>query len=380
MLIQLIKENKIAVVASVILLAISIVLEWYGRYCGFNLTDDSLQYLSAAKSFRDGRIFLSPDGSYYSYWPPLFPIIISWWDDAFTALSIINLLCKVLISILLFWLSITFLTRNLYRIVFLIVSMLSVYLTLISVFVWSELLFLTLLLLNTYFTINLRKKNYFYYLLITGFLLCLQRNAGLFCMSGVCVWLILDKENGFLKNLFKSTLVFIISTSGLWAWNIYNTFFLPADFNFYKHSFFQDLFYNVMLIVKTYATMIAPVQNSIIAALVFGSMLILIAYVSKNYWDRKTLLLISITLVYTAGYSAMVKLDVYEMDRYFSVITPIIFLVLIFSIEKLSQRISPKWQLTLIILMVCWLTYPISRTLKNVRFWHERSCLTESSR
>lgn len=380
MLIKLVKENKIAAVVCVSVLMLSIILEWYGRYCGFILTNDSLQYLSAAKSFSESGIFLSPDGSYYSYWPPLFPIILSWWDDPFLTLSFINLLSKVCIAIVLFWLSITFFERTFYRILFLTASMLSVYITLISVFVWTELFFLALLLMNAYFALNYHKKRFFYWLLVTGFLLCIQRNAGLFWVVGVCLWMVFDEKSTFSKNMLRALLFFIVSTSGLWAWNFYNTFFLPANFNFYKHSFFQDWTYNVMLIAETHVNMIIPVHNIITIFLVSGFVIAFVVYMLKSNKERKFLFFISTWIIYTAGYSVMAKLDVYEMDRYFSVITPMFFLLLIFCAEKLLKGFSSKLQLACMVVMVCWLVYPITRTLKNVQFWHERSCLTESVR
>jgi hypothetical protein len=378
--IKLVKENKITAVAGAIVLLLSIALEWYGRYCGFILTNDSLQYLSAAQSFGASGRFLSPDGSYYSYWPPLFPIILSWWDDVYLALSFINVVSKFCIAFVLLWMSITFFEKTFYRIIFLVASMLSVYITLISVFVWTELFFLALLLLNTYFALNHHKQRFFYWLLVTGFLLCIQRNAGLFWISGVCLWLVLDKDALFVKNLAKSSVVFLVSTSGLWVWNIYNTFFLPADFSFYKHSFFQDWMYNMMLIAETHVNMIVPFHNTIIVFLLFGTVIAFVVYILKSCSDRKLLFFISTWGMYTIGFSALAALDVYEMDRYFSVMTPIIFLVLFFCVEKFSRDLTPKLQLAMMVVMVCWLGYPITRTIKNVQFWHERSCLTESSR
>jgi hypothetical protein len=366
--IKLIKENKITAVACAIVLLFSIALEWYGRYCGFIVTNDSLQYLSAAKSFSESGRFLSPDGSYYSYWPPLFPIILSWWDDAFLALSFINLISKICVAIVLFWLSITFFEKNFYRVIFLVASMLSVYITLISVFVWTELLFLALLLLNACFALNHHKQRFFYWLLVTGFLLCVQRNAGLFWISGVCLWMVFDQKSGFSKNILKTILFFLVSTSGLWAWNIYNTFFLPADFSFYKHSFFQDWKYNMVLIAETHVNMIAPLHNTAIVLLLFGLVIALVLYMLKRNSDRKLHFFISTWIMYTAGYSVMVKLDVYEMDRYFSVVTPTVFLVLIICLEKFSRVVSPKFQMALAVVMVCWLTYPLTRTLKMFNF------------
>jgi hypothetical protein len=126
--------------------------------------------------------------------------------------------------------------------------------------------------------------------------------------------------------------------------------------------------------------MIIPVNNNALVLLVFIGVIGVVGYILKSRADRKLLFFISTIVMYTAGYSVMVKLDVYEMDRYFSVITPMVFLVLIFCAEKVSQVITPKLQLACMVVMVCWLVYPLARTIKNVQFWYERSCLTESSR
>src|SRR5690349_23954045 len=45
------------------------------------------------------------------------------------------------------------------------------------------------ILLNIYFVLNLHHRYYFVGLIITGFLLCIQRNAGLFWISGLMIWL-----------------------------------------------------------------------------------------------------------------------------------------------------------------------------------------------
>jgi hypothetical protein len=367
------KQDKNTSIACLIILVLSIVLEWYGRYCGFILTSDSLQYLSAAKSFSESGKFLSPDGSSYAYWPPLFPVLLSW-GDPFIIVSSLHVVSKIIIATIMLYLAFLFFQKSLYRIVFLTASLLSVQYIMISVFLWTELLFMCLLFGNAFFALNLKKKKYFYWFLLTGFLLCLQRNAGLFWVSGVSVWMMVDQENTFLKNFLKATLYFLVSTSGFWAWNIYNTFFIPTDFNFYQHSFLNDWVYNVGLIAQTYVYLIIPLKHIPLSVMVFCTATLLVVYILRNSIDRKLLLFVITLATYTAGYSIMPTLDVYEMDRYFSVMTPLIFLMVLLATEKLSQYPITWMKPVMAILVVCWLAYPLARTVKNVRSWHDRSC------
>jgi hypothetical protein len=371
---ELLKQDKSTSIACFIILMLCLLLEYYGRYCGFILTSDSLQYLSAAKSFSENGKLLCTDGSYYSYWPPLFPILLSW-GNPIIILSSLNVISKLIIAAIMLYLAFSFFQTTFYRIIFLTASLLSVQFIMISVFVWTELFFMCLLFGNIFFALNLNRKNYFYWLLLTGFLMCLQRNAGLFCVSGVCIWLLLDKENTLSKNFLKTSLFFFVSTSGLWAWNIYNTFFIPSNFNFYQHSFFKDWTYNLGLISQTFVSLFLPLKYITLSVIAFCSTLIIVLYTLRNSIDRKLLLLVTTLAMYIAGYSVMVKLDAYEMDRYFSVVTPIIFLLVLLGVEKSQLRLRNRWlRIALTITVICWLAYPLTRTIKNVQAWHERSC------
>lgn len=362
----------------IIVLVASIGLEVYGRACGFILTSDSLQYLSAAKSFSEHGKFLSPDGTYYTYWQPLFPVILSVTTKPLVLLGWLNIFNKLIMGIVLMSVANSFLKEFVYKIIFFIVSLCSVHTLMLSVFVWSDLLFMTFAYLNLYVALHLERKNYFYYLLITGFLMCIQRNAGLFWIGGICLWMLQDKEIMLSKNLLRIAIFFLVSTSGLWAWNFYNTFFIPANFSFYKHSFFADIIYNTMLLIGTYTRMIVPLNHWILQIIFFLLIAGLIIYFLIKNFSRSAYLMLCILLVYTAGYAAMVKLDMYEMDRYLSIVAPLVYLLFINVVEKFNQT-EIKWiRYGLLVFILLWTVYPIARTIKNVQFWHERSCLTES--
>jgi len=361
-----------------VVLGASIGLEFYGRACGFNLTSDSIQYLSSAKSFQSAGKFLGDDGTYNPYWPPLFPVLLSWSANPLGLLVFINLLCKVVIGLMTLYLANTFLKNDFYRSAFLLSTLLSVYMIMISVFVWTELLFTALILLNIYFVLNLHHRYYFVGLIITGFLLCIQRNAGLFWISGLTIWLMMNQETDSTKiNPIKILIFFFVSTSGLWAWNIYNTFFIPTNFIFYDRLFFDGFLNNVLLMAGSFAKMVVPTQSSIVSVSFFLSLSAAIFYwlrpITKNVFAI-------VIAVYATGFTLLGKLDPNELDRYLSVVTPFCFLLLLMLAERIVQS-SVKWvRYGVVLITIIFVSYTLVRTVKNVQLWHDRSCFSESSK
>lgn len=361
-------------IASGLVLLLSIGLEWHGRACGFLLTSDSLQYLSAAKSFSKSGDFLSPDGSYYSYWPPLFPIIFSFFNQPLVALAFINIACKILLLLVLIHLGNLFIKDSILIVAFLIVSMLSVQMAMISIFVWSELIFMALIFLNACCALQMKKhRSYFYWLLLTGFLACVQRNAGLFWVSGVCLWLLLDPSQSFKSRVIESGICFLVCSSGVWAWNIYNTFLLPADFNFYEHRFFVDFLYNLKQTLSAFGKMIVPLKEMTMATGILFFFALVFTYL-KMKENRNVQFFGIVLIVYILGYLTMPRLDIFEMDRYFSVITPIVYLLIIMMIQKKTQSVKSIYRIAIYFIIFLWLCYPLTRTYKNVLLWHESSC------
>ena len=357
-----------------VVLGASIGLEFYGRACGFNLTSDSIQYLSAAKSFHSDGIFIGSDGTYNPYWPPLFPVLLSFFENPLGALVWVNLVCKIFIGLMILFLAKTFLKNNFYRLVFLISSLVSVYMMMISVFVWTELLFMALILLNVFFLLNVNNRNYFIGLIATGFLLCIQRNAGLFWIGALSSWLLLNRENSI--GLPKILLFFLVSTSGLWAWNIYNTWFIPANFVFYDRPFFDGFMNNLLLMAGSFAKMFAPISW---VPLQFALALVGAGFIAYNLRPISKNVFLFIVIIYALAFTILGKLDEYEIDRYLSVIVPFVCLLALMTLEKIAENAPKLLRVALVVICLFWLSYQGVRTAKNVRMWHDRSCLAETS-
>lgn len=243
----------------------------------------------------------------------------------------------------------------------------------ISVFLWSELIFLTLVLTNFYLAINQNKKYYFIALILTGFLLCLQRNAGLFYTSGLCLGLLVN--NPTLKNTGRLINYFLLSTSGLWAWNIYATYLATTDFHFYDHAFFDGFWSNIVLFMKALGKYTVPIKSTP-ALLLFT--LILSGLIAFRI-DKQRRILIIIILVYITCFSVLGQLSVDDIDRYLSAIMPFVFLLLVANLETVKTDKNKWLNYGMVMLTVFWLSHTLVRSAVNVYSWHKRSCQTESS-
>jgi hypothetical protein len=68
------------------------------------------------------------------------------------------------------------------------------------------------------------------------------------------------------------------------------------------------------------------------------------------------------------------KLDVWEMERYLSVIYPFFIITLVYSLYNLKNIFQRKKLFYLIpFFLILWGVYSVSRTIKNSSQWHQRS-------
>ena len=211
----------------------------------------------------------------------------------------------------------------------------------IGVFLWSELLFLLLLLL---FARALEKN--FIVAVILGFLLCLQRNAGLFFVIGAALW---------YWDARKSIILFVIAASGVVAWNLY-----AGIYN--EYGYFMSLSNNTRVVSNELMRVIAPAPGFIL--IVFTAFLIFV--LKKNLY----LILIGCYLV---GLVSIFRFESYDADRYVAVIVPFFLVCSFRGLEILLLKQTSSVRKVLMIAAVCWLVYPFSRTVKNAVQWHNLS-------
>lgn len=367
--------------AAILIVVFSILIELVVRSCGFLMTPDSYNYISAAKSFKEAGLFLSPDGSHFTNWPPLFPIVLSFFTKPELALTWIQIICKMIIGLFIFLLAEEFLQNTVTKIVYMSAVFFSVHLLLIAVFLWSEIIFMTLLLAHIYLSLNETNKKYYYsLLLLTGFLLCLQRNAGLFMIVSTSLWFMLDKSVFLKKRLIRNLVYIIVCSSGLWFWHFYNVIHLHEGSAFYKRAFFEDAVVNLELILSCLGNAFVPVRGFLAesAGVVITTALFFfgLKYFKMN---RSHKLLVLCLVFYTVGFVPIPNLDIYDMERYFAIILPVFLLFPLLLVERLNSDYPGR--VTLInICLAMWLVYPVLRMTKNAIQWHEMSCSTAETK
>ena len=358
------------------ILLCSLLLEWYGHSCHLIHTPDSFHYLAAAQSFREYGQLLDSEGGPYAYWPPLFPAILSLFNDPVTALKWIHVISRILISIFIFFLAKKSITDTGLKALFLAVAIGGVQFMMVSVFLWSEMIFMLLAFSTVYCAGKIENsKTYFVFLLLSGFLLCLQRNAGIFWMASVSLWLLLDNKTAWQKKIRDSLICFIVSTSGFWVWNLYNSHFQFSGFSIYHPDYLSSLAFNLSVILTALGKLFLPFSGTI-GLIISVSVLTTIGLLLKNYLlkNRRAQLIVVIVLGYCAGYLTLSALDTNEMDRYIAPVVPLFYWLVLVALDVLFLKMKRCFRAVIFILTIFWAAYPITRTIKNTFLWHKMSC------
>jgi hypothetical protein len=341
-------------------------------------TDDSLNYLSAAKSFRLTGRFLSPDGTYFVAWPPLFPVLLSFFDEPLLFLTFFNLALKIIIGVLLYLLSKQIINTRELRWIFLLVTGCGVHLTMISVFVWSELLFLTLLLAS----ILIISQGHFgfwkwFIFVLLGCLLCLQRHVGVLFILPLSIFMLAKKEFGSLAKRAQISVVYILcSLSGTIVW-LHYAMGVSKEFSFNAYHFFEDVLYNAELVFSQLGKLFlfGPEMIMILTSIVVLITSVLV--VRCDIGSRRVMLLIVLMIgSYLTVIIFLGRHNKYDLDRLLSVIVPLVYLLIFSTMEKLQSRLPARTARIMLVVLLIWSSYPLLRTWQNVQFWHRESCLS----
>jgi hypothetical protein len=345
--------------ASVVLVILAIALQWYAHQEKLLLTSDSCNYLSASVSFKNTWQFLSYDGSPYTYWPPLFPIILSVFSQPADVFYWIHMVITAWIGILFVVETRRFIQDPLLQTLCQAVVLLGVHLLLIGVFLWTELLFLLIL----FYFIKAVPQN-FVATIALGFFLCLLRNAGLFFVIAAVLC--------YGKDLRRSIALFVLSTSGFFAWNVWNAMLGG-------HEYFMWVVPNFNLMAWSMLRAFAPVPVfflfNVIAAMVFILIVGAMAWLLRNELKTNQALRVwsVMIVVYLVGIASLFQLDFHDGDRYAALVLPFFTIIIFRALEIAGAKQTSGVRILLLVMAVCWLVYPLSRTIKNALQWHEVS-------
>lgn len=339
-------------------------------------TNDTAHYLAASSGFVKEIILLDANGDPFHFWPPLFPVFVSLFRDAQESLWIVHLFLFIANLLALRILAVVFLSNAFFRTIFFLMSALGVHHFLMAGLLLSEMLFASVLIWSMIMYFDyLRSKNdvYLLWYLISAFVFCLIRNAGVFIALGVALHVLYDWETKSWQ--LKKALVFSFPLMGNLIWNLYALFIQnPARA---WTSFDVDYLANVTtLLEKTLVSFLptqgfAPVIPIIISSILLVLLLTLFVK-SKAGIKPNTSALLYLFLAYAAGHVVLVNVEPTEVDRFFAPITWFVLLFVFFVMEtyyQQSKQYLVKYSIALLIL--CFSLYPLYRSYHNLTQWNE---------
>lgn len=353
--------------------ALSIATMLYGSACGLGLTYDSRNYLAAAESLSEG-LLLDQTGNAYRVQPPLFPLILYLLKANVNAALYFNLCCWTA-SLTLMWLMLRgVVTENRLRLVCFGCLAFSTPLFLAHQFLWSEPLFITLLLLMQWMASKYlldHRRVWLVLLSVSGVLLCMQRNAGLFIIVGLA--LALSMMSNHWKRRAQISAAFLPALFAFAWWN-YGTFYgaSPSSgvqfFDSFGHNFYHHLEAMGLWLV-------APVVPEVVLVAV-GALVVLVFFMVATANEEQTSplpkLIAIVVLVYIAGLLCINTTIAEDFERYISVILPGSF-VLFFMLAQGWLR-TKRLKAALLVILMMLSAYTLARCVKNVDFWHESRC------
>ena len=352
----------------------------FSVHCNIGTTYDSGEYEAAAVSFHSSGKLMGSYGKPYVDWPPLYPVVLSFFTKYLHGFAIIlNLFCLLISMVLWIWMAEDYLAE--YLPLYGILLALSTSLLLIGSFLWSESLFLLLLsvyvkLLQQFYKTRVTK--WLILASLAGFLMLLTRTVGITLAGGAAIAFVASYKE-FDKKVWRMLLLhFMVVVSGLLAWLIYTGNFARKDhvvsYLFLHHSIYE----NVLTPAKELSTWLIPdLQNPFfqltITALVLGG-------IGIGYWASR-LLFARILFWMIASYSAVfIFLSVfpYDIARYMAVLYPSIMLLLVSAFKRIVI-VFPNRKRLLVLTLIIWMSYPLVRISYNALRFHCNNCGTSST-
>jgi len=365
------------------LILIAIGLQLYGTKCLSGITYDSKQYLSAAHSFAQNHQLLNEQGTPHLAHTPLYAVTLSLLgSNRLQWVKYLNTSCLVITLLLFIYLGNQLLQNKPFQWLFAGVLVAATPLQLIHHFVWSEplfLVFLTILLVS--FRHFLTKPNLFWFglMVLMGFLMCLQRNPGVFLVLGIALggwW--------FAKIPWWKVMVFMFtSLSGWIVWTVYTfqvnqTATQPAFHNVLGELLVRhNLDHHLNVLSSWFLPLTIPLiirgGGFVLLIVLLGSLVIY----RRIQLTKFTKTLCTISFVYIICLQFTERVDYHETTRYLAVIFPLALLVIFQLLELFSQHLALNLTWALKVLLLLWLLYPIGRTWKNITSWHQIRCKEE---
>jgi hypothetical protein len=363
-----------------IILAI-VAVQVYGLSNGLFLTGDSYSYIAASESLKKDFSLVDTNGHYFLFWPPLYPILLTVIGTGYP-LIIAHIVASVFIALMLYRMTDRIFFNKFYQFVCLISILLGIHLLLISKFVWSELFFLLLMLIFLDMMIqSMDNRRLLIFAILFGCLMCLQRNAGLFIVAGVSFWFFINEKEWKHKLIKPSIFILCVCFIPI-TWNVIVWFLVPHPHFDLSGDFFRYAFYNLSsLVIGLMNAFIPVVYLRIPVFAVIASFVVLVPIffwiVYQSFNNASVKLFFVVVCIYLVGISlvfviniAGFPVDIGEAERFLSVIMPLISILFFKALESFNEKQKPYWKMVMLIVIISWAVYPLSRTIKNAVQWH----------
>ncbi len=347
----------------------------YATRCGINRTFDSGIYIQRADDIGGRTANTVPGDEVYFHWPPLFSLIIFLFNLKLgMGFGLMQYFFLALNIFLLLLIGNKTLNPARLKIAWLAMTSAGVSFLMIHVFLWSEALFVmmisgTVLLLDRY--LKKEKIPTFILLILLSCLLCLQRNAGILIVLAISIsilWFVPGK-----KGVIKSLIYLLAASSGFILWN----FYYSGGKEIQLQSLFSGFGHNILVYLNVISAWLLP--RIIIPELRITCLLVMLLFVVftrtyRRYYRDPSGIIIFLIIIYFIGISSLGPIDLFESERYLSVIYPGMMLLIFKSFSIYWHRVRLSVRILMACILVIWFSYTVLRTYINAERWHGASC------
>jgi hypothetical protein len=355
----------------------------YATQEGLATTSDSLNYLGAAQSFAATGELRNANGTPYTAWPPLFPVLLSVWADT-VPLSWRWLQLGCMATSLVLWgrLGQQLLTNQVLARLYVLVLAFSTPWLMCGGFLWSEPVFILLFSGYIYALYSYGTKGRRTMLAVAtlcGMLLPLQRVSGFFVLAGVGLAVVLlYPARAWRQRWLLLAHGLLVLVGGCW-WQYYALVVAASrslqetrewvvwvqaagDFGHAMGRWLLPMSARAEPVYALYAALF----------LLFNAVSL---FVSGPRFLRLLGIVVAAVLLplVPLAWLRQSGMGLTDAERYTAVVYAPCFLLLFAWVQRLLAPLNtPKRQRLLWVLGLCWLLYPAARMVRNAAYLHER--------
>jgi hypothetical protein len=363
----------------------------YATWYGLAMTSDSWNYVGAAKSLVATGQLRNANGTPYTAWPPLFPMVLAAWE-AVLPLGWKWLQGGCLAASLLLWgrLGQQLLTLPCLARLYILVLAFSTPWLICGGFLWSEPLFVLLLSGYLYALYSYSRHDATTPLLwatVCGILLPLQRVSGFFALAGVGLGVLMLYPAGAWRRRWLLAGHGLLTVGAGCVWQYYTLLVAQArdlqevrgwDVWVQAATDFGHAMGRWLTPLTAQAT-----QGYGIYAVLFLLLLALVLAVPGPRFLRLLGIVVAVVLLplVPLAWLGQSGMGLTDADRYTAVMYAPFLLLFFAQVQRVLVSQSARRRRLMLILGFCWLLYPAARAVRNSIFLHNHpAALTAATR